>query len=283
MLLHSAKRIASYFLTLCAMRYAFFGLNMPTVKVEERTIHYLTGVNGIAPGRRSIIFVHGAGGNAFAWQNQRRALDRGVNTICVDLPGHGKSSGPGCTSIAAYSQWLLRFIDSLGLSGVIAAGHSMGAGVILEAAIEYPEMLEALILVGSGARLRVSSEIFQSLETDFKTTAEQLLRNCYGPGSSEKLVKWGLEHLLNELPEVVLADFRACDDFDRMADIAQIKKPALILCGSEDRMTPPKYSQYLAEKLQRGTLRIVDKAGHMAMVEKPFEVNASILKFLATL
>ena len=68
-----------------------------------------------------------------------------------------------------------------------------------------------------------------------------------------------------------------------MDNIAQIKKPALVLCGSEDMMTPPKYSQYLAEKLQRATLRIVDKAGHMAMVEKPFEVNASILKFLATL
>ena len=256
---------------------------MPTVKVEGRTTHYLTGVNGIAPGRRNIIFVHGAGGNAFAWQNQRRGLDRGVNTICVDLPGHGQSSGPSCTSIAAYSHWLMRFIDSLGLTGVIAAGHSMGGAVILEAALEYREMLEALILVGSGARLRVSPAILQSLETDFETTAEQLVRNSYGPGSSKKLLNWGLEHLLKELPEVVLADFRACDDFDRMDDISEIKKPALVLCGSEDSMTPAKYSQYLAEKLQRATLRIVDKAGHMAMVEKPFEVNASILKFLANL
>ncbi len=263
------------------MRYAFFGLNMPTVEVDGRPIHFLTGVNGVAPGRRSIVFVHGAGGNAFAWQNQRRGLDRGVNTICVDLPGHGQSSGPSCTSIAAYSHWLMRFIDSLGLTGVIAAGHSMGGAVILEAALEYREMLKALILVGSGARLRVSSEILQRLETDFKTTAEQLVRNSYGPGSSKKLLNWGLKHLLKELPEVVLADFRACDDFDRMDDISEIKKPALVLCGSEDSMTPPKYSQYLAEKLQRATLRIVDKAGHMAMVEKPFEVNASILKFLA--
>jgi pimeloyl-ACP methyl ester carboxylesterase len=159
----------------------------------------------------------------------------------------------------------------------------MGGAVILEAALEYGEMLEALIVVGSGARLRVSSEILQSLESDFKTTAEQLVRNSYGSGSSKKLLNWGMEHLLKELPEVVLADFRACHDFDRMDDIAQIKKPALVLCGSEDIMTPAKYSQYLAEKLQRATMRIVEGAGHMAMVEKPFEVNASILKFLATL
>jgi pimeloyl-ACP methyl ester carboxylesterase len=68
-----------------------------------------------------------------------------------------------------------------------------------------------------------------------------------------------------------------------MGDLAQIKKPALVICGSEDIMTPPKYSHYLAERLQRSTLRIVDGAGHMVMVEKPFEVNASILKFLAAL
>jgi pimeloyl-ACP methyl ester carboxylesterase len=256
---------------------------MPIVEIDGRPIHFLTGVNGIASGRRNIVFVHGAGGNAFAWQNQRRGLDRGVNTICVDLPGHGQSSGPGYSSIAEYSQWLLRFIDGLKLTGVIAAGHSMGGGVILEAAIEHPEILEALILVGSGARLKVSSDMLESLESDFKTAAEQLLRKCYGSESSKNLIKWGLEHLFDEVPEVVMADFRACNDFDRMDDIAQIKKPALVLCGSEDKMTPSKYSQYLAEKLQGATLRIVEKAGHMAMLEKPFEVNASIIKFLATL
>jgi pimeloyl-ACP methyl ester carboxylesterase len=256
---------------------------MPILEVGDRAIHFLTGVNGVAPGRRSIVFVHGAGGNAFAWQNQRRGLDRGVNTICVDLPGHGQSSGPGCTSITAYSHWLKRFIDSLGITDVVLAGHSMGGGVILEAAISYPEMSEALILVGSGARLRVSAEIFQGLEKDFKATAEHLVRNCYSPGSSKKLIAWGLEHMLRELPAIVLADFRACHEFDRFKDIAQIKKPALIVCGSEDSMTPPKYSEYLAEKLQRAILRIVDGAGHMAMVEKPFEVNAAIIKFLATL
>ncbi len=255
---------------------------MPTIEVDGRVIHYLTGVNGIAPGRRSIIFVHGAGGNAFVWQNQRRGLDRGVNTICIDLPGHGQSSGPGCSSIAAYSHWVLRFIQSLELTSVILAGHSMGGGVVLEAAIEYPEMLNSLILIGSGARLQVSSETFQGLETDFESTAEQLVRHCYGAASSDKLIKWALEQFFNEQPEVILDDFQACNDFDRMDDIAHIKQPALVLCGSEDTMTPPKYSRYLAEKLQQATLRIIDGAGHMAMVEKPINANAAIVKFLGS-
>ena len=256
---------------------------MPTLEVDGREIHYLTGVNGVAPGRRSIVFVHGAGGTGMVWQNQRRGLDRGVNTICLDLPGHGQSHGAGCTTIAEYSGWLIRFMQRLELSGPIVAGHSMGGAVALEAAIEYPEEMEGLVLISSGARLRVSSEILQGIEADFEATAAQLVQGCYGPGTSEKVVKWGLEQLLAEQPEVMLNDFKACNEFDKLGKIGSIKHPALVMCGSEDSMTPPKYSQYLADNLRRATLRIIDGAGHMVMVENAFKTNASILKFLATL
>lgn len=255
---------------------------MPTVKIEGRTIHYLTGVNGVAPERRSLVFVHGAGSNGMVWQNQRRGLDRGVNTICLDLPGHGQSHGEGCTTIAEYSRWVIRFLQRLELSGPILVGHSMGGAVVLEVAIEYPEEMAGLILIGSGARLRVSSEIFRGIEADFKAAASQLVQWCYGPGASEKVVKWGLEQLLTEQPEVMLDDFKACNEFDRLSNISSIKHPALVVCGSEDSMTPPKYSHYLADNLLRATLRIIEGAGHMVMVENAFKVNASVLKFLAT-
>lgn len=256
---------------------------MPTVEVDGRAIHYLTGVNGVAPERRSIVFVHGAGGNGMVWQNQRRGLDRGVNTICLDLPGHGQSHGEGCTKIAEYSHWLIRFMQSLELKGAILAGHSMGGAVVIEAAIEYPEEMDGLILIGTGARHRVSSEIFQGIEVDFEATASQVVQWCYGPGTSDKVVKWGLEQLLAEQPEVMLDDFKACNEFDRLSKIGSIEHPALVVCGSEDIMTPPEYSHYLADNLLRATLRIIERAGHMVMVENPFKANGSILKFLASL
>jgi pimeloyl-ACP methyl ester carboxylesterase len=159
----------------------------------------------------------------------------------------------------------------------------MGVAVVLEAAIGNPDELAGLVLIGGGARLRVSSEIFQGLETDFAVGAEQLVRWSYASRSSKKLIKWGLELFLKERPKVVLGDFKACHEFDRMGQISSIEKPALVLCGNEDTMTPPKYSQYLADNLQRATLRIIEGGGHMVMVEKPFEVNASMLKFLASL
>jgi len=132
------------------------------------------------------------------WQNQRRALDRGVNTICLDLPGHGQSYGDGYATIAEYSHWLVRFIQGLQLKGAVLAGHSMGGGVVTEAAIECPEEMDGLILIASGARLKVSSETFRGLQADFEATAARLVRQSYGPGTSDKVMKWGLEQLLEE-------------------------------------------------------------------------------------
>ena len=210
-------------------------------------------------------------------------MDRGVNTICPDLPGHGGSPGQGFDSIEAYSHWLLRFIQGLGLNKVILAGHSMGSAVVLETAIQSPEVDQGLILIGGGARLRVNPNLIQALESDFEATANELMWQCYGSQSSEEMVKSGLEQFMGEQPEVIVNDFLACDQFDRMDQISSIEHHALAICGSEDRMTPPKYSQYLANNLRRATLRIIEGAGHMVMLEDSFKVNASILKFLATI
>jgi pimeloyl-ACP methyl ester carboxylesterase len=174
-------------------------------------------------------------------------------------------------------------MQSLELKGAILAGHSMGGAVVIEAAIEYPEEMDGLILIGTGARHRVSSEIFQGIEVDFEATASQVVQRCYGPGTSDKVVKWSLEQLLAEQPEVMLDDFKACNEFDRLRKIGSIEHPALVVCGSEDIVTPPEYSHYLADNLLRATLRIIEGAGHMVMVENPFKANASILKFLASL
>jgi pimeloyl-ACP methyl ester carboxylesterase len=229
------------------------------------------------------VFVHGAGGNALSWQNQRYGLDRGVNTVCLDLPGHGQSHGGGCSTVAEYAGWFFRFVQCLGLSRVTAAGHSMGGAVVLEATLQNPLLMEALVLIGTGARLRVSPALLDGLSRDFRGSAGDLIRLCYGPESSKELIAWGLEQFLAERPEVTLDDFKACDAFDRLGLLSGITQPALVLCGDEDTMTPLKYSQYLSDHLSHATLTIIQGAGHMVAVEKPSRVNRAIERFLAAL
>jgi pimeloyl-ACP methyl ester carboxylesterase len=81
-------------------------------------------------------------------------------------------------------------------------------------------------------------------------------------------------------PEVFLADFTACDRFEMIGQLPLINLPVLVICGDEDRLTPPKYSSYLQQKLPRAELSVIEGAGHMVMVEKPGETNKAIGRFI---
>ena len=72
----------------------------------------------------------------------------------------------------------------------------------------------------------------------------------------------------------------ACNTFDETGRIEQIRQPALVICGSEDKMTPLRQSQFLAEHIPEATLKTIPGAGHMVMLEKPQPVADSLLGFL---
>ena len=76
------------------------------------------------------------------------------------------------------------------------------------------------------------------------------------------------------------SDFSACNAADMTKDIARMKLPVLILCGDEDKMTPPKYSYYLAENIPGSELNILPNTGHMAALESPDAVLEIIMDWL---
>jgi pimeloyl-ACP methyl ester carboxylesterase len=81
-------------------------------------------------------------------------------------------------------------------------------------------------------------------------------------------------------PVVLLSDFLCCDKFDIMTRVQDIKVPTLIICGTEDIMTPPKYSEFLAAKIPGSKHVLVEGAGHSIALEKPDEVNKVIREWL---
>jgi len=82
---------------------------------------------------------------------------------------------------------------------------------------------------------------------------------------------------------VFLNDMLCCDKFDIMDRVHEIKLPALALCGSEDIMTPPKYTKYLADNIEGARGVIIEGGTHMVFAEKPDEVNQAIADFLSSL
>lgn len=232
-------------------------------------------------GKEPILFVHGAGGCGLLWENQLTGLPDKFSLMALDLPGHGFSQGNPRTGIALYREVVRDFKESLGLPSFVLCGHSMGGAIAIDYSLQYPRDLKAIVLVGTGGRLRVAAEILDRYGRGEKMP--DLAGQLYGSHASGKMIREGEQYVSQTQPEVWHADFTACNNFDLLSELPRINIPTLVLCGAEDRMTPLKYSRYLAENIAGAKLEIFDGAGHMLMLEKPDEVNMAVQSFLEDL
>jgi pimeloyl-ACP methyl ester carboxylesterase len=234
-----------------------------------------------APVRLPLILIHGAGGTHLSWPPQLRRLP-GWRVLAVDLPGHGRSPGKGRDSIREYAECILGFLDVCGIGRAVLCGHSMGSAIALCLALEHPERVSGLILVGAGGRLRVNPEILARAagENTYREAVRLVTAYSFSSRTSRRLVELA-ERRMAESPQPVLyGDFLACDAFDVMDRLGEVKQRTLIVCGEDDRMTPLRYARTLAERMPEARLEVLPGAGHMAMLEQPQRVNKLIIGFL---
>jgi pimeloyl-ACP methyl ester carboxylesterase len=256
--------------------------SVSTVAINGERLNYYHHRGGPQPQGPPLVLVHGAGGSLMHWPGELRRLP-GRTVYALDLPGHGKSGGTGRAEVGAYAEALWGFVEALGLPPFVLAGHSMGGAITLEFALRYPGRLAGLILVGTGAKLRVAPQILTGILNDFQGTTELMAQWTHDEHVDPNLLRLYIRRLREVSPQVIHDDFAACDAFDRRADVSRIVLPTLILCGAADRMTPVKYSQYLHEQITGSQLAIVPGAGHMVMLEQPPAVAESVAAFLSNL
>jgi pimeloyl-ACP methyl ester carboxylesterase len=223
----------------------------------------------------SIILVHGAGGSHLTWPPALRHL-RHAAVYAIDLPGHGRASGEGRDRIVEYAADLVGLIDALGVDQVVLVGHSMGGAVVQETALMVPERVVGLMLLGTGARLRVSETLLAGLPEDFERTVDLITRWSWGPAADDEMVARGRDLMLRGDPHVLLCDLLACDRFDARGRAPGIAAPTRVVTGAEDRMTPPRLGRSLTELIPGARFHLLPGAGHMVMVEQP-EAVARIL------
>ena len=255
---------------------------MPRVAIDNQALYYRLSANDLTKRRPPLLLIHGAGGTHMDWPAALRRLPD-WNVYAVDLPGHGKSPGPGRDSIAAYCDVVYSFVQTLELEHVVLAGHSMGGAIVQEFALHYPGRLTGIVLVGTGARLRVAPAILDGIRSGFSATAQLITDSVHDPHAPAQMKRLYLQRYLENDPAVLYGDFFACDQFDRRADVGRIATPALVVCGSNDVMTPPKFSESLAQTLPHARLALIPNAGHMVALEAPEEVTTAVTALLRDL
>lgn len=226
-----------------------------------------------------LVFLHGAGSSSLSFYYQLRHFR---NAKAIDLPGH--PTGKACENVEGYLEWVRGFITARRYKDVVLCGHSMGGAIAMLYALQYPDELKGLILLGTGARLKVHPNYLKRCQEPGEQNSEWLDGHLKYYQAVDGDMQPVLTLRAEEVgPEVELNDLLACNQFDVMDQIHKINLPTRVLCGSEDDMTPVKYSNYLTQEIENAWETVIPGAGHFVQLEKYQQVNEEIEGFLASL
>ena len=228
-----------------------------------------------------IVFAHGAAGSSLAWLGQLRALSSVAPAIALDLPGHGHSPGAPLASIGEARTHILGFLDALKIARAILVGHSMGGAILLDFALIHPDRIVGLALVSTSAKLGVSPAILHAIEHEWHAVPRLFASVGFAPGAEADTVRRVADMIHATRPEVALADFRVCNDFDLRARLGEIATPALVISGDADLMTPIRHAEFLAAQMKNATFVRVPGVGHMLPFEAPQALNDALRAFVA--
>ena len=249
------------------------------LKIENKKLFYVIKESGKS---KAIIFIHGSGGSSYTWKNQLN-LDIDYDRVALDLPSHGKSDNFSDLSLNLYVDVVHQLINALNYKSVILCGHSLGGAIIQQYYFTYPKKVSGLILCGTGGRLRVAPFFLNSLKNNYREFLDSLPAGAFYRTTPKETIELYLQETSTISAEVTYNDFKICDGFDVLSKLNTIEIPCLIIVGKQDQLTPVKYSEYSHNKIKNSELYIINKAGHMVMLEKPVEVNNSIKNFLTKL
>jgi len=241
---------------------------------------WIAGRTPLDPDKPTLVFIHGAGGSSAMWSGQVSGLTEVANTVALDLPGHGASEPPGLESAPEYAAKVAEFMELIEAPSPVPAGLSMGGAVTQQLLLDFPERFDRAVLISTGARLKVLPAIFETIERDFGAYIDLMGKFSVSDKTDPELVRPVLEDTALREPKVVSGDFRACDAFDVMDRLYEVRARVLVITASDDKLTPWKYGEFLAERIPRAGRVHIKDAGHLVPVEKPEETNRAIRNFL---
>jgi len=252
---------------------------MPVIDLPDGTLYYAE-KHDAKSAYPPLVLVHGAGGSHLDWAPDLRRL-HGARVIALDLPGHGKSIAPVRETIDAYARDVIALLDALALPPVVIVGHSMGGAVAQQVALDAPQRVAGLVLLGTGSKLPVDPALPRRIIEEPDAVVDWLVEWSWHPSTPPEVKALGRE-LASAAPRVVVsADYRACQMFDTRDRLEQIAAPTLVIGAADDRMVPLKFSQTLAERIPNARLVVIENAGHMFPLERPRQVAGAIESWLA--
>jgi len=250
-----------------------------------------------------VILIHGLGASADIWMYNIEALAKEHRVFALDLVGFGRSDKPGPSfSPFDYTPFLDGFIRALNIDGVSLVGQSLGGGIALHYAIQFPKKVNKLVLVDNAGlgkeviwTLRAMSlplvgellsypsrrgvAIFFKLAVRNQALITEDFVDLYydifcQPGFQKFLLR-----ILRQIVTVRGAREEILEPI--LNNLHKVAQPVLIIWGEKDRVLPLKHGYLGKEKLPNARLKIMEGCGHIPFFERADEFNRAVLAFLS--
>lgn len=270
-----------------------------TAELHGREVSYLGGGEGSA-----LLLIHGIAVSSEHWRDVLEPLADRHAVIAPDLPGHGMSGGgPGDYSLGNLASGLRDLLLSLGHERATLIGHSLGGGIAMQFAYQFPEMVERLVLVSSGglgpevspvlrAAALPGADLFIAATASMGEKAGSAIGRGMAavgmrPGPDVAEVARGYAALAEpQRRKAFLATLRAVvgtkgqqvSASDRLYLAEEV--PVLIVWGARDPIIPARHGEEAHRMLPGSQLEIFDGAGHMPQVEQPLRFVTVLERFL---
>lgn len=251
-----------------------------------------------------LLLIHGMAGTFENWQEVAEPLARNHTVIAPDLPGHGASGpGGGDYSIGAFAAGLRDLLFALEHKRATVVGHSLGGGIAMQFAYQFPEMVERLVLVSSGGLGPEVSPVLRAASlpgADLFITATAAIGSKVVPPLARGLAALGLRPSA-DLAEVLRGYGSLTDPVRRTAFLCTVRAvigtggqrvdasdrlylaeamPVLIVWGRDDPIIPVHHGEEAHERIPGSRLEIFDGIGHMPQIESPHRFSTTLEKFL---
>lgn len=262
---------------------------MPQLAIDSDLSIYYRDEN--PTGFPTIVLLHGLGVSSESWILQIPAFTvAGFRVIVPDVRGFGKSGyHDGRVSIATLSQDVRQMIHALEISPVYLTGISMGGTIALQTLLDEPGVVSRAILISTFARLRperartwlylFSRFVILSL-LGLPAQAHWVAHSLFPAEDQEYLRVAFYDQLLQANPDAYRKTIQALARFDVRKRLSEIQIPTLIISGENDSTVPISTQVKLAQGIKNSRQIIIPSTGHGVTVERPDQVNTSILEFL---
>jgi pimeloyl-ACP methyl ester carboxylesterase len=238
-------------------------------------------------GETSLIFIHGWSCDSRYWQKQLLTFSKDYQVIAIDLAGHGNSSLDRLDyTMVSFAKDVKAVIEKEKKSKAILVGHSMGGGVIAEAARLMPEKVKAIIGIDTLQNVaeklpqNVLDEMVEPFEVNFKDAAQNFIIPMFPKGTEKKLINWVKEDMSSAPKEVALSAFRNYMGQYISNEASQVFENITVPVVSINARLWPTSSDDNRKHIKNYKLFYIEETGHFPMLEKPETFNKLLTEAL---